>query len=213
MLPEALRLPGLRGHAAPIAGADDTALHATERALIANAAARRRAHFAAGRLCAHAALAALGRPVEAVLRSETGAPRWPEGVVGSITHCERQAAAVVAPALSWRALGLDVEPLRALPADVAAYALTDRERSRFRVEGCAPEASLVAFSAKECVHKCLHPLLGLFLGFEEIEIAIDTRGFTPLPRSARAEAALAPVIACGRWAIADGCVWTLLALA
>src|SRR5690242_12311145 len=54
---------------------------------IARATELRRKEFATGRACARAALARLGRPSAAVLRGPGGAPQWPEGVVGSITHC------------------------------------------------------------------------------------------------------------------------------
>lgn len=211
-LPAALVLPGVHGAARFIEPGAVPALDATEAALMETAAPRRRTHFATGRACAHAALSALGAPTAAVLRSEAGAPVWPAGVVGSIAHCERLAAAVVARAIDWQALGIDVEPARPLPVDVAGYALTDEERRRFAGAGARPEAALLAFSAKECVHKCVHPLLDLFLEFDEVEILIGEQRFELLPRSARAQAALSSRAASGRWAIADGCVWTLLAL-
>lgn len=211
-LPAALALAGVHGQAQPIVQIDPPALSEAETALVASAASRRRAHFAAGRACAHAALAMLGEPATSVLRSEAGAPLWPVGVVGSIAHCELLAAAVVAQASAWRALGIDVEPARPLPADVAGYALTSEERRRFAANTALPEAALLAFSAKECVHKCMHPLLDLFLEFDEIEILLGEQRFELLPRSPRARAALSSLSASGRWAIADGCVWTLLAL-
>ncbi|WP_423832395.1 hypothetical protein [Streptomyces manipurensis] len=78
--------------------------------------ARRRAQFATARACARRALAGLGREPVALLPGPGGAPQWPSGVVGSITHCEGYRAAVAAPAGVVAALGIDAEPAGAVAA-------------------------------------------------------------------------------------------------
>lgn len=58
-----------------------------ECAFIARATESRRREFATARSCARAALARLGRLPAPVLPGPGGAPQWPDGVTGSITHC------------------------------------------------------------------------------------------------------------------------------
>jgi len=58
-----------------------------EEAVIANAVDKRRREFATARACARAALAKLGLPPVPIVPGFRGAPQWPSGVVGSITHC------------------------------------------------------------------------------------------------------------------------------
>lgn len=50
-----------------------------EAAALGRAVAVRRREFAAGRTCARRALAALGRPVDDLLRDADGLPAWPDG--------------------------------------------------------------------------------------------------------------------------------------
>ncbi|MGW4745369.1 hypothetical protein ACWEPR_11305, partial [Streptomyces sp. NPDC004290] len=56
-----------------------------EEALMARAVPGRRREFAAARVCAHRALAALGAAPGPLLRGRRGAPAWPARTVGSIT--------------------------------------------------------------------------------------------------------------------------------
>jgi enterobactin synthetase component D len=195
------------------------ALHPLEQALVVDVAPRRRAHFAAGRACAHAALAALGHPVEALLRSADGAPLWPAGVVGSISHCPDAAVAVVADRRDWAALGVDVETDRALADDAAAYVLAEPEHARFAaLPGGLAQWALPAFAAKECVHKCVHPLSGVYLAFDEVAIhfevgpaALAQAGFTVEALSDKARVALAGHDWRGQWRRQDGLLFSLLA--
>jgi 4'-phosphopantetheinyl transferase EntD len=58
-----------------------------EKTFIAKAVDKRRREFTTARGCARAALAALGLPPAPIVPGPRGAPQWPTGVVGSITHC------------------------------------------------------------------------------------------------------------------------------
>jgi 4'-phosphopantetheinyl transferase EntD len=184
-----------------------------ERALVANAVPRRRTQFAAGRACAHAVLAQLGKPARELLRLETGAPQWPLGIVGSIAHCDAAAVASCADAGRWHGLGADVEIDAPFADDIAEYVLTDDERGHYaRLPGGVAYWGLLAFSAKECVHKCLHPLRSAFLEFGEVAIDVDpnTLRFEPRPLSAAAAAAFAGLHFDGRWRRDNGCLFAVL---
>ncbi len=135
---------------------------------------RRRAEFAAGRHAAELALAELGCHAT-VLRAANGAPLWPAGFVGSISHGGALAVAAVAGIATHRSLGIDVEDCvnAETRAELAARVLSPAERAL--LAGALPLASEEArfslgFSAKESLYKCLHPLSGAFFEFADARI-------------------------------------------
>jgi 4'-phosphopantetheinyl transferase EntD len=163
----ALAPHGVKIGARRIGLGDETAFIDPGRAPTQANLARRRASGAA-RIVARRLLGELGSDASAVLpRKPSGAPDWPEGVLGSLAHDDLFAAAAVARAGSPRALGLDIEPAEPLPAEVLALALSDAERRS--VEGVPVMARLI-FSAKEAVYKAIHPWDGSPLEYEDIEV-------------------------------------------
>ena len=56
----------------------------------------RRADFVTVRACARLALGRLGVPPVPLVPGEAGEPSWPNGIVGSMTHCRGLRAAAVA---------------------------------------------------------------------------------------------------------------------
>src|SRR5436190_1333063 len=76
-------------------------------ALGAHAVEKRRREFAAGRHCARRALTRLGYADIAVPKGEDGEPRWPNDIVGSITHCAGYCAAAVARSSQLASIGID----------------------------------------------------------------------------------------------------------
>lgn len=161
---------GARFAAMAITGAAP-ALFPAEEAGVARAVARRRREVAFGRACARAAL---GRSIE-LPAGAGGAPSWPEGVVGSITHTDDDAVAVVVERGPYLAIGIDLESIAhaARTEDLLATVTTAQERAA--APSGLPLAALV-FSAKEAVYKCLYPLGGIFLEFHDVELAIDPAG-------------------------------------
>ncbi len=147
-----------------------------EQALLGGrASARRRADFARGRHCAREALARLGLPgarETPLMRGEGRAPRWPEGVVGSITHSGGMAAAAAARAEAYPGIGLDLERIGRSSPRVVARILRPAERAALEPLPPAAQAEAVAlvFSAKEAIYKALNPATGVFLGFRDAEL-------------------------------------------
>ena len=76
--------------------AGEVVLFPEEQAVIANAVDKRRLEFTTARACARVALGKLGLPPVPIVPGPRGAPRWPAGVVGSITHCAGYRACAVA---------------------------------------------------------------------------------------------------------------------
>jgi enterobactin synthetase component D / holo-[acyl-carrier protein] synthase len=154
-----------------------------EEAAMARAVPRRRGEFAAGRACARAALAQLGLPAAPILPGPRGAPQWPPGVVGTITHCDGYRASAVAHARDVLTLGLDAEPDGPLPGGVLDAVSLAEERDRLPgLAAAAPHVpwDRLLFCAKEAVYKAWFPLAGRWLGFEEaaITFAPDAGTFT-----------------------------------
>lgn len=164
-------------------GAGD--LYDEERAVVARAVERRVAEFATTRACARRALAQLGYPPGPIPRGTRREPVWPEGVVGSLTHCDGFRAAAVAPAASFRSLGIDAEPHARLPDGVErTVALPGERRMIAELADRVPEVcwDRLLFSAKESVYKAWFPLAGRWLGFDEAEVTFDPAARTFVAR-------------------------------
>ncbi|MFD3533726.1 4'-phosphopantetheinyl transferase [Streptomyces sp. NPDC058664] len=189
-----------------------------EEAVVARAVPSRRREFASVRLCAARALDELGFAYRPLLPGERGAPRWPEGVVGSMTHCRGYRAAVVARSDEAAALGVDAEPDEPLPRGMLETVALPRERDRLReLAGLRPGLcwDRLLFSAKEAVYKAWFPLTARFLDFPEAEVRFDPwRGtfradlLVPGPRLAGRELRAFH----GRWAARRGLLATAIAL-
>src|SRR5918999_3630084 len=157
----------------------ESTMFAEEAAAVAGAEAERRREFGTVRWCARKALRQLGVPAAPILPDGNRAPRWPIGVVGSMTHCAGYRAAVVAGSGELRGVGIDAEPHAALPADVLDFVLRDEERTRLlTLAGADPgwHWDRVVFCAKEAVYKAWFPLTGRWLDFEDVSITVHPDG-------------------------------------
>lgn len=97
---------------------------------------------------------------------------WPDGVVGSITHCEGYRAAAAAHAVRVAALGIDAEPDQPLPRGVLMIVSSSAERERLRWLPPAVCWDRLLFSAKESIYKAWFPLTGRYLDFAEVDLVI-----------------------------------------
>lgn len=157
----------------------DAGLHPEEEACVARAVPARRREFTTGRLCARSALRRLGLAPAAIPKGPRGAPRWPSGVVGSITHCAGYRAAAVARTRDLATLGIDAEPDEPLPAGVLGLISLPTERDMLAALARAHRGvcwDRLLFSAKESVYKAWAPLTGTFLDFDGAEVTIDPAG-------------------------------------
>ncbi len=154
----------------------DAVLFPEEEAALGRAVEKRRREFTTARACAHQALQELGLPVRPIPSGAHGEPRWPAGVVGSITHCRGYRACAVARAGELLAIGIDAEPNEALPVGVLEEIALPEEIGwlRARIPGLpALSWDRLLFSAKESAYKTVFPLSGRRLGFEDAAIAFD----------------------------------------
>jgi 4'-phosphopantetheinyl transferase EntD len=181
-----------------------------EEAVIARAVEKRRREFATARTCARAALATLGLPLAPILTDERRAPIWPDGVVGSITHCDGYRAAVVARECDVMTIGIDAEVHEALPPGVLDLVALPAEHDRLhRLAADTPELcwDRLLFSVKESVYKAWYPLTHHWLDFTEADVTLDPTGefFARLLVSG-------PVSGfAGRWLVRDGLLLAAIA--
>ncbi|MFJ3669831.1 4'-phosphopantetheinyl transferase [Streptomyces sp. NPDC090106] len=160
-----------------------------EEAVVARAAAKRRREFAAVRLCARRAMEKLDVPPQPVLPGPSGAPQWPSGLAGSMTHCDGYCAAALFRAPDLASLGIDAEPHAPLPEGVLAATSLPGEATRLtRLAAERPEVhwDRLLFSAKESVYKAWFPLTCRWLDFSEADIDITPDPDDPLRGSLRA---------------------------
>jgi enterobactin synthetase component D / holo-[acyl-carrier protein] synthase len=194
----------------------DAMLFPAEEALIARAVEKRRREFTSARLCARAALARIGVPPAPILPGERGAPTWPEGVVGSMTHCAGYRAAAVALAAEVATIGLDAEPNEPLPEGVLNTVANPGERAALAdlPAGAGVSWDRLLFSVKESVYKAWFPLCRTWLDFTEAEVTIEPSGaFTArllVPGPVVAGVKLTGFT--GRWLARDGLLVTAIAV-
>ncbi|MFI5684182.1 4'-phosphopantetheinyl transferase [Streptomyces sp. NPDC051636] len=153
----------------------DAPLYPEEAALMARAVTKRRREFSSVRACARLAMEKLGVPAQPVLTGESGAPRWPAGLVGSMTHSDDYCAAALARATDLASLGIDAEPHDVLPEEIVSYVFLPPEADRLRrLAEERPDVhwDRILFSAKESVYKAWFPLTGQWLDFAEADIEI-----------------------------------------
>lgn len=187
-------------------------LHPLEKALVAHAVDSRKAEFGDARWCGHEALKKLNRETgEPILRGQRGNPLWPAAVSGSLTHTEGLRAAVVAPRLLVRSMGLDAEVAEPLPEGVLGSISRPSERmqlERLKDNGLSC-ADRLLFCAKEATYKAWYPLTHRWLGFDEAEI--DLREDGTFVSYLLARPSPVPFIE-GRWEVKDGFVFAATAV-
>ena len=154
-------------------------LFPSERLSLGRAVDKRRREFITGRACARLALTQLGVPVEAIPSGGHGEPLWPDGVVGSITHCPGFRACAAARSEEFSSLGIDAEPNVPLPDGVLEQVAFGRERERVAERSWETHGDRrvdlprLLFSAKEAVYKAWFPLAERWLGFDDVDLSID----------------------------------------
>lgn len=146
-----------------------------EKPAIANAVAKRRREFSAGRSMARQAMAAIGLSQVSIPMGSDRAPIWPEGTVGSISHCESLCIAVVARSCDIRELGIDVEEYTPLEQGLWAEICVEEEAAWLKTQPYEMRGHFAKriFSAKEAVYKAIFPRVRQVLEFDAIKVDFD----------------------------------------
>ena len=135
---------------------------------------KRLSDFSTGRYCALKALEQLGIQDAIIPIGEDREPIWPEGIVGSISHCDSLTGAVVAKSSDHISLGLDIEEIGRVTPHLWDLVFTENEKKY--LSGLSDKEilvqSTVIFSIKEAFYKFQHPLTKTFLDFLDVEVAL-----------------------------------------
>lgn len=181
-------------------------------------ALQRRRELASARACARRALAGLGVESAPVLAGPDGEPLWPDGVVGSVAHCDGFRGCAAARAEDFAAIGVDAEPNLPLRAGVLGDIALAPERGW--VTGLNREIPEISWDRlllciKEAVYKTVFPLAGVRLGVSDAVVSVAPAAGTFSARLLVSRPALADVginILRGRWLVADGIALAAIAL-
>jgi 4'-phosphopantetheinyl transferase EntD len=151
-----------------------------EQAIVVNAVEKRRRQFTAGRTCARVLLGQFGFAEGLIIVKDAhGAPIWPDGIAGSISHTDDLCLVAMARKSSQLAsIGIDVEQDCGLEPDLVRL-VCDELEWRSCCHNHAEKAyrlAKVIFSAKESVYKCLYPLTRKVLDFSDVHIRLDSTG-------------------------------------
>ncbi len=130
----------------------------------------RQVQFVGGRLALAAGFSEMGVRRAPIQSDEHGAPMFPEGFVGSISH--KQDLAVGLLARGQAGVGVDLEDTDRPRPGVAERVLTAAELANVQ---SLPESrrwvdTVLRFSVKESVYKAVHPTLRRYVGFGEVAV-------------------------------------------
>ncbi len=182
-----------------------------EAEFIRKAVPKRVIEFTAGRHCARRALARLGIADFPILSGSRREPIWPEGTIGSITHCSGFASAAVAIKTDLVAIGIDAEVAGPLSPGLIESIATRAERQALLAFSDDVPWERVIFSAKEAFYKAWYPVTRSWLGFHDVDVifrpeqgAFEVQVKIPHPRLFRSHV--------GRYLVANGIIFTAVYL-
>ncbi len=140
----------------------------------------RLAEFGAGRSAARQALRGLGFAPVGIPMASDRAPIWPEAATGSISHCAGACLAVMGLTRDYRGLGLDIEPLQPLPAELWSTVLRPEEHKQIN-DLPQPQQGLQAlrtFVAKEAAYKAQYPITRQIFDFQTLRVTWQYQSLT-----------------------------------
>lgn len=134
----------------------------------------RQAEFVAGRFAAKIALALLGESHQIGINLDRS-PNFPPHLIGSISHCENYAVAVVErkEKLGAHHIGVDIQRLLSSQEvkDTHAFIAKEEEIALLVQTGLSRnEAVTLLFSAKESLYKAIYPQVQEILEFDVVRL-------------------------------------------
>lgn len=141
-----------------------------------NYSSKRLTDFSTGRYCATKALEQMRIKDATIPIGEDREPIWPEGIVGSISHCDSLTGAIVAKSSDHISLGIDIEEIGRVTPDLWDLVFTENEKNY--LSGLSEKEVLIQstaiFSAKEAFYKFQYPITRTFLDFLDVEVALPS---------------------------------------
>jgi enterobactin synthetase component D len=170
-------------------------------ASVARALPKRRAEYLAGRRVALQSLREAGVEVNDLGIGPMGAPLWPDGYYGSITHSDNMAAAVAMPASGIYGVGIDLEQVASADTISAIRQVALSPVEELALDSLVsrvgqPTALTIAFSAKESFYKATAAMVGHIFDFGALRITSACADLGVV--EARVDEALSPILVPGR---------------
>ena len=167
---QTLAIPGvLVGHRLIVQG-DELALGHEEIGAFKASVEKVRRQSGAARIVARQLMAQMGQPPHAILKGPSGAPIWPDGLVGSLAHTAQIAVAALARRADFSSIGIDIEPAEPLEPDLLNLVATASEQ---KAVANNPLGARLLFTIKEAVYKAVNPLDGVFLEHHDVEVNLE----------------------------------------
>ncbi|NTG02968.1 4'-phosphopantetheinyl transferase family protein [Rhizobium rhizogenes] len=142
-----------------ISSVNATELNEQELECVRGAAPKCQREFAAGRKLAREALRSFGIRDFPLLSNPDRSPKWPESILGSITHSSDHCAVAVASAKRYRGIGIDIQEIETVGPGLWRTFCTEielRHIERSKPHERQHRAALI-FSAKESYFKAQFP--------------------------------------------------------
>ena len=157
--------PGAAAFSDWISDRDVSFEYPEEEERLANAVPKRRHEFIVGRRCARKALETIGVAPCALVPDKNRVPRWPKGVVGSISHSISLCCAVVSHSDEIACIGVDLETTTRISPGVIELVVHPLEKEF--VDGDQVRGSLI-FSIKEAFFKAQFPVWKVWPNFDDL---------------------------------------------
>jgi len=127
--------------------------------------------FCTGRYCAHQSLKYLQKngPVK---KLPTGAPLWPQHIIGSISHSQKLTGAITTTTKNYKSIGLDIETIGRIDPELWELLFTPNEITFLKQQPNNKHhfLSTLFFSLKEAFYKMQFPITQTFIDFQDCEI-------------------------------------------
>ena len=179
-----------------------------EEAAVDSWTPQRRDEFARGRDCARHALKRLGVSASPILFDTAGAPSWPHGTVGSISHKRGCCLAVVGFSTQFLSMGVDLEQDCSRGEDAVVDRICspmERDQISSLRTMCTSPGTLI-LSAKEAYYKFQFPLTSNSLDWRDVEVVFGQGTYTVQATDSAEAPSLSGV---GRFAVGDGWLVTM----
>jgi 4'-phosphopantetheinyl transferase EntD len=153
---DAMAVPGVLIDHRLIADGDEFALLPEELGALASSVVKVRRASGAARIVARELLLGLGQTQQALPKTTSGMPVWPDGIVGSLAHESKIAVAAIAKQRDYLSLGIDIEPAEALDPSLLDLVATAKERQKISDEPAA--AGCCSQSRKQFTRRFFHSM-------------------------------------------------------
>jgi 4'-phosphopantetheinyl transferase EntD len=135
---------------------------------------KRKEEFSTGRYLAKSLLCKAGCEVQTIAATERGRPLWPAGISGSISHCDQYCVSAVTSSDDYSSVGIDIEETGRLEyGDCERFMCSAELDHLAAIEPQSRNQMLtIVFSLKEAVYKCLNPVFGKWIDYEDAAVDI-----------------------------------------